>query len=204
MSRTWDVRCVTFNTVGLIFVLVFNTNNKKKMKKKEWTQWTFNQKELAFSLALIFSSFSIWSKHGVASVLDLQHDIIWLLCALRRWVKSIMCFIVHTVSTENFDNFTQGPEEACTPYTKYRGPGLRGARRAFQFLQRWKGKRKKRKDKGKKKKEKKKNNAPEGMICKTGLWANDTKAGNSFQNTETFFYFCYRSKYKVQHLDFLL
>ena len=55
---------------------------------------------------------------------------------------------------------TQGPLEAFTPYTNYRGPGLRGTWRApsivIEMKRKEKGKGKKRKkEKGKKKKKKK-------------------------------------------------
>ena len=33
-----------------------------------------------------------------------------------------------------FIKHRQRPEEACTPYTNYRGPGLRGARRALSIV----------------------------------------------------------------------
>ena len=55
---------------------------------------------------------------------------------------------------KTFHYHLQGPEEAYTPYTNYRGPGLRGARRAPELS--WKLKEirgKKRKGREKKEKE---------------------------------------------------
>ena len=54
---------------------------------------------------------------------------------------------------------TQGPLEAFTPYTNYRGPGLRGTWRApsivIEMKRKEKGKGKKKREKGKKRKKRK-------------------------------------------------
>ena len=50
----------------------------------------------------------------------------------NQYIKAIKQSSISIVIDFNF--FIQGPVEAYTSYTKYRGLGLRGARRASQFL----------------------------------------------------------------------
>ena len=67
----------------------------------------------------------------------------------NQYIKAIEQSSISIIIDFNF--FIHGPVEAYTSYTKYRGPGLRGARSALNCYRDEQEKGKKRKKKGKKK-----------------------------------------------------